>query len=59
MGLIRLLMGVRNRPPVAGSPGGMLLVMMGLAGLLTKRPVRGRDEMLLGQWKERPRGPPR
>jgi hypothetical protein len=59
MGLIRLLMGMRNRPRAAGSPGGMLLVMMGLAGLLTKRPVRGRDEVLLGGSTERPRGPPR
>lgn len=41
MGLLHLLTGMRNGLPRAGSGGGMLLIMIALAGLLTKKPVRG------------------
>jgi hypothetical protein len=43
VGLLRMLMGMRNGLRGARSSGGMLLVMMALAGLLTKKPVRGTD----------------
>jgi hypothetical protein len=43
MRLLHVLMGLRNGRRGARSSGGMLLVMMGLAGLLTKKPVRGTD----------------
>jgi hypothetical protein len=38
MGLLRILMGMRNGPKSTRSSGGMLLVMMALAGLLTRKP---------------------
>ena len=39
MSLLRMLMGLRNVSG-AGSSGGMLLVMMALAGLLTQKHAR-------------------
>jgi len=43
VGLLRRLTGMRNGLRGARSSGGMLLVMMALAGLLTKKPVTGTD----------------
>lgn len=37
MGVLRFLMGLRNGRPVRSSDG-LLLVMLGLAGLLTRTP---------------------
>jgi hypothetical protein len=38
--LLRMLTGMRNGLGGARSSGGMLLVMMALAGLLTQKPAR-------------------
>lgn len=43
VGLLRLLTGMRDGSRGARSGGGMLLVMMALAGLLTKKPVKRAD----------------
>jgi hypothetical protein len=43
VGLLRLLTGMRDGSRGARSSGGMLLVMMALAGLLTKKPVKRAD----------------
>lgn len=43
MGWLRLLTGMRNGLRGARSSGGMLLVMMALAGLLTQKPTKGTD----------------
>jgi hypothetical protein len=40
VGLLRLLTGMRDGSRGARSSGGMLLVMMGLAGLLTPKPAK-------------------
>lgn len=44
VGLLRMLTGMRNGLRGASSSGGMLLVVMALAGLLTKKPGRGSNK---------------
>lgn len=43
MGWLRLLTGLRDASRGARSSGGMLIVMMALAGLLTQKPVKRAD----------------
>ncbi|WP_170303906.1 hypothetical protein [Reyranella soli] len=47
MGWLRLLTGMRNGLRGARSGGGMLLVMMALAGLLPQKPTKGTDSKRL------------
>jgi hypothetical protein len=44
MDVFRFLMGLRNGSPGVRSSGGLLLVMMALAGLLTGKPGEGTTE---------------
>lgn len=43
MGLLLMITGMRNGLRGARGSGGMLLVMMALAGLLTKKHAKGSD----------------
>lgn len=47
VGWLRLLTGMRNGLRGARSSGGMLLVMMALAGLLPQKPTKGTDSKRL------------